>query len=123
MSGTLTFPASLRLRRKTDFDAAYARGRRLGDAYFGVTASPNATGAPRLGMAVAVRLAGNAVARNRLRRVIRESFRLHQRELPPLDLVVSARVAARTATGAVLQASLEALWRRVSEQCAPSPRS
>jgi ribonuclease P protein component len=120
MAGRLTLPARLRLRRKSDFDAAYARGRRIGDGFFSVTATRNETGAPRLGTAVGVRLAGGAVARNRLRRIIRESFRLHQRDLPPIDLVVSARAAARTASGAVLRASLAALWQKVGEQCGAS---
>jgi len=123
MPGRLTLPARLRLRRKRDFDAAYARGRRIGDGFFGVTATQNDTGAARLGMAVAVRTAGNAVGRNRLRRIIRESFRVHQHELPALDLVVSARPAARAAASAALHASLAALWKRLGEPCATSRRS
>ena len=115
--------ARLRLRRKREFDAAYARGRRMGDGLFMVTATTNETGAPRLGTAVAIRTAGSAVARNRLRRIIRESLRLHQRELPALDLVVSARAAAASASGNALHASLAALWKRIGERCATSPRS
>jgi ribonuclease P protein component len=123
MPGRLTLPARLRLRRKSDFDAAYARGRRLGDGFFAVIATMNEAGAPRLGMAVAVRVAGGAVGRNRIRRIIRESFRLHQQSLPALDLVVSARPQARGASGAQLHASLAALWKKVVAQCATSPRS
>ena len=82
MPRRLTLPARLRLRRKKDFDAAYARGRRLGDGFFGMTATLNTEGAPRLGLAVAVRVAGGAVERNRIRRVIKESFRLHQARDP-----------------------------------------
>jgi ribonuclease P protein component len=115
MRGRLTLPARLRLRRKRDFDAAYARGRRLSDGFFSVTATGNETGVPRLGTAVAVHVAGGAVARNRIRRLIRESFRLHQRELPALDLVVSARPRAREAAPAVLRASLASLWQRLGE--------
>jgi ribonuclease P protein component len=123
MQARLTLPPRLRLRRKSDFDAARARGRRLGDGFFTVTASVNQAGAARLGMAVAVRVAGGAVARNRIRRIIRESFRLHQGEIPPLDLVVSARPAAATAKRAALRASLAALWHKVGEQCGTSRSS
>jgi ribonuclease P protein component len=120
MPGRLTLPARLRLRRKSDFAAAYARGRRIGDALFALTVTSNQLQAPRLGLAVAVRTAGNAVARNRIRRIIRESFRLHQLELPCVDVVVSARTAARSASAPALRASLAALWKKVGEQCAPS---
>ena len=123
MHGRLSLPPRLRLRRKGDFDAAYARGRRFADGFFAVTVMRNDMGAPRLGLAVAVRVAGGAVPRNRLRRIIRESFRLHQRELPAADLVVSARPAARVASATALRDSLAALWKKVGEQCATSPRS
>jgi ribonuclease P protein component len=123
MPGRLTLPARLRLRRKSDFDAAYARGRRMGDGFFAVTATLNQSGSPRLGLAVAVRAAGGAVARNRIRRIIRESFRLHQREIPAVDLVVSIRARARDASPHALRESLAALWKKVGEQCATSSRS
>jgi ribonuclease P protein component len=122
-SGRLTLPARLRLRHKGDFDAAYARGRRMSDGFFSVTARVNEAGVPRLGLAVAVRVAGSGVARNRLRRIIRESFRLHQRALPAVDVVVSARPAARDANASQLRASLAVLWQKVGAQCATSPLS
>ena len=118
MRGRLTLPAQRRLRRKTDFEAAYARGRRFGNGFFAVTARPNDIGGPRLGLAVSVKNAGNSVERNRIRRTIRESFRLHQHDLPPVDLVVSARARARDAAGEELRTSLALLWKKVTEQCA-----
>src|ERR1700719_2094001 len=107
MPGRLTLPAQRRLRRKRDFDATYAHGRRLGDGFFSVTLKSNTLSAPRLGLAVAVRVgAGGGVARNRIRRIIRESFRRHQLEIPAVDLVVSARPRAKGAPGKALHASL-----------------
>ena len=118
MRGRLTLPAQRRLRRKSDFEAAYAGGRRFGNGFFAVTAKPNDIGGPRLGLAVSVKNAGSSVERNRLRRTVRESFRLHQHDLPAVDIVVSARGRARDATGAELRESLLALWKKVTDQCA-----
>jgi ribonuclease P protein component len=118
----LTLPARKRLRRKSDFEAAYARGRRFGNGFFGVTAFWNDKGWPRLGLAVSVRTAGGGVERNRIRRIIRDSFRVHQHELPGVDLVISARNRARDAARAELHTSLVQLWKKVSEQCATLPR-
>jgi ribonuclease P protein component len=67
-----------------------------------------------------VRAAGNAVRRNRVKRIIRETFRANQQELPPVDLVVNAKPGAGTAQAAALRASLVALWVRVSQRCARS---
>lgn len=64
-------------------------------------------------MAVGAKTVGNAVRRNRIRRAIRESFRLHQHELPAADIFVSARAASRDARNAEIFASLQALWRQV----------
>ena len=116
-----------RIRRKSEFEAAYAHGQRLGNGFFAVTVysrtHPADAGGPRIGLAVAVRTAGGSVERNRIRRVIRESFRLHQHELPPVDLVVSARTRARGTSGTELHAALAALWKKVSGACAKSPPS
>ena len=111
------------MRRKSDFDAAYARGQRLGNGFFAVTVYSRDQDGPRIGLAVASRTAGGSVQRNRIRRVIRESFRLHQHELPAADLVVSARARARGATGAEMHAALAALWKKVAQQCATPPLS
>jgi len=85
-----------------------------------VIARPNALGHARLGLAVGVRAAGNAVRRNRVKRVVRETFRVNQQELPPVDLVVNARPGAGQASTTALRASVLALWDRVRQRCARS---
>ncbi len=119
----LTLPAKRRVRRKADFDAAYARGQRFGNGFFAVTVYSHEQPGPRIGLAVSNRTSGGSVQRNRIRRVIRESFRLHQRELPSVDLIVSARARARGASGSEMHAALAALWKKVAEQCATPPFS
>lgn len=116
----LRMGAELRLRSKPQFDAIYASGRRIDDRYFGLRVKPNEFGRPRLGLAVAVKTAGNAVVRNRLRRLIRESFRLAQHQLPAVDLVVAAKFPAAEAPATSLRASLATLWQRVASTCASS---
>ena len=114
------FGAELRLRSKLQFDAIYAGGRRIDDKFFALRVKPNGLTHPRLGLAVAVKTAGNAVARNRLRRVIKESFRLEQYALPAVDIVVAAKFPSREAPAPTLRASLATLWQRVATTCATS---
>jgi ribonuclease P protein component len=116
----LTFPPSRRVRRKVDFEAAYKRGRRFSDSLFTMTVRPNDAGGPRLGLAVAARTIGNAIARNRLRRMIRESFRHEQHRLPAADIIVGTKVGARHAPDPLRRQSLAALWNKIATQCAPS---
>src|SRR6185369_14774694 len=112
--------AELRLRSKLQFDAIYASGRRLDDRFFGLRIKPNGVGHARVGLAVAVKTAGNAVKRNRLRRLVRESFRLAQHELPGVDVVVAAKFPAAQASATSLRDSLATLWKRVASTCASS---
>ena len=69
----------------------------------------------RLGMAVSRKAVPRAVDRNRIKRLVRESFR-HTSELPNMDIVVIARPAARGADSSTLRTSLERHWQRLAEQ-------
>ena len=85
------FPPALRIRRKKEFDLVFREGARAGDGLLVVIARPNGGPHPRLGLAVG-RGVGGAVVRNRVKRLLRESFRLHRERLPEgHDLVVIAR--------------------------------
>ena len=119
----LSFGADLRLRSKLQFDAVYAGGRRIDDRFFALRVKANGLAHPRVGLAVAVKTAGNAVRRNRLRRLVRESFRLAQLELPAVDVVVAAKFPAAEASATSLRDSLATLWKRVASTCASSSKS
>lgn len=105
------------MRRPADFKQAYATGRRLGNEFFTVSAQANGLPCARLGMSIAARILRRAVDRNRLRRVIRESFRVHQLTLPPLDIVIGARAGVLAADNARLRSALEKLWSKISATC------
>lgn len=86
------FPRSRRLKQPGEFARARTQGQRLvcGCLIANVLARPGSATA-RLGVVTSKKV-GNAVARSRARRLLRESFRLHQHELrSPVDLVLVAR--------------------------------
>jgi ribonuclease P protein component len=84
-------PKSRHLRLPSEFAAVYEARTRESRGPLTVYALPNALGFPRLGMSVS-RKVGTAVRRNRIRRLVRESFRLLQHDLPQgYDLVVVVR--------------------------------
>jgi ribonuclease P protein component len=85
------FPAALRVKRGEDFDRAYGLRRRRDLGGIIVYGAPNGLGVTRLGLSVS-RKVGGAVARNRVKRLLREAFRAVQHDLPRgMDLVVVAR--------------------------------
>lgn len=108
-----------RLRDGAAFDRVFRRAARSKDRFFTVLARPGGSGATRLGMAISRRVDKRAVARNRIKRLVRESFRHHKDRLDGLDLVVLARRECVVADNAELFASLENHWHRLS-RCARS---
>lgn len=77
-----------RIRKTAEFRAVYGRKARASDQCLLVYARENGLGHPRLGLSVS-RKVGNAVVRNRWKRLIREAFRLNIARLPRgVDLVV-----------------------------------
>ncbi|MBI1345355.1 ribonuclease P protein component [bacterium] len=82
------FPKSSRLLTRADFEPVYRFRCKAGDGTLLVFALPNHRTSTRIGLSVSKKL-GNAVVRNRLKRLLREAFRLTQFDLPTgLDLVL-----------------------------------
>lgn len=73
----------------------------------------NDSGEARLGLAIAKKQVRRAVDRNRIKRVVRESFRHHRLELASMDCVVMARRDTSAAANEELFASLEQHWKRL----------
>lgn len=76
---------------------------------YGSNAGPTA----RLGMAVSRRVSTRAVERNRIKRLIRESFRRRRAQLPAVDILVIAHRDAAGQPAQALRDELDQLWSRV----------
>ncbi|MFL6624091.1 MAG: ribonuclease P protein component [Sulfurifustaceae bacterium] len=109
-------PRARRLSGAADFDAARRGDLRSRDPFFNVTASRH-PGSGRIGIAVSRRVSPKAVARNRIKRLIRESFRTQQGMLQGLNIVVVAQPPAARANNAALTRSLRSHWRQLLLQC------
>jgi ribonuclease P protein component len=86
-------PVAKRLRKQRDFQLVRAEGKRslCGPFIFQCREVPDAQLPRRFGV-IASRRVGNAVKRNRGKRLMRELFRLHESKLPEsVDLVVVLR--------------------------------
>jgi ribonuclease P protein component len=89
-SGARLNLARHRLKR-ADFTRLYRLGRRAKGRWLTVVVLENELGRARLGLSVSKKIARRAVDRNRVRRILREAFRLRRKELPTnLDLVLIA---------------------------------
>jgi len=73
---------------------------------------------PRLGLVISRKAARTAVARNRIKRLVRESFRNTQQPLGGLDIVVIGRPGIALQANRVITESLDKLWEKLIKTCA-----
>ena len=79
---------------------------------------PNGLDHSRVGITV-TRKVGGAVRRNRVKRTLREVFRMHRHQLrPPMDLVVNARTTIVSSSFAGLETEFLQSFRRLARRCA-----
>lgn len=113
-SSSFCFPSSARLRSAGEFARLKQEGRTWPGRFFvlSVLERPGETAPARVGI-ITSRRVGGAVVRSRVRRKLREMFRLSRPRLRPgFWLVLIARAPAGTADLAALQADWEKLGRR-----------
>jgi ribonuclease P protein component len=107
-------PPLKRLLSPAEFRHVLKRPKRSSDAYFTILARKGPSRTARIGLTVSKRAAKRAVDRNRIKRLVREVFRMEQ-ELPNWDFVVVAKPSAKAATNPVLRASLERHFSRLKD--------
>ncbi|KPK34421.1 MAG: hypothetical protein AMK70_07495 [Nitrospira bacterium SG8_35_1] len=97
---TLTLPKAYLLRKKSEYNNVYQHGKRVHGENFSLILLPNNGMHNRLGISIHGQLKG-AAKRNRIKRIIKEFFRLNRRflqetsskscELPYMDIVITVR--------------------------------
>jgi len=113
------FTRQSRLLRPADFKRVFEQPYRSGDNCFRILARPNGILSHRLGMAVAKKAIPKAVGRNRIKRLVRESFRqemVGQSVEGPLDFVVLPTAQAASQTNKALVESLSAHWQKLNKK-------
>lgn len=111
---------AIALRKSTDFDQVFAHGARLTSSTLSLHYRPNEIVHARLGLGVARRVSRKATRRNRIKRVLRETFRALADTLPAFDIVVVVRPAAATLSNAALREALNAALARVQQRAHPT---
>ncbi len=112
MPGQKTFPRAARLTRKREFDAVFQQGEKIVGRQFICYLVRNDGQGCKVGLVVS-RKVGGAVARNRVKRHIREFFRTHRSTMtPPVELVVLARPGAAQLRYGACADALAALLKR-----------
>jgi len=119
----LSLPKTYLLRKKSEYDNVYLRGKRVHGENFSLILQPNNLEHNRLGISIHGQLKG-AAKRNRIKRIIREFFRLNRRflqeessrscELPSMDIVITVRKGFNLEKPADVAAAISSLLDRSS---------
>jgi ribonuclease P protein component len=136
------YPRTARVRARSDFDRIFKHGRRVAlpvlALHWQSPATPDAVGADagacpasaapaeasRLGLAVSRKVDPRAVGRNRIKRVLRDTFRLQRARLAAGDYVVVARPGASRYSGDELRTAFLGLLKRAGAlRAAEAPAS
>lgn len=99
-----------------EYSRVFRKAERSSDRLFTVLTRSNQTGRPRLGLAISKKSVRSAVGRNRIKRVIRESFRVHKFDLPDVDIVVLSKQGISNATKAQLADSVKRHWSKLQQR-------
>ncbi|MEX1033072.1 MAG: ribonuclease P protein component [Cellvibrionaceae bacterium] len=116
------FRKSSRLLVGRDFQRVFQQAKfKISHSHLLILAAPNNLQRPRLGLVIGKKNVRLAAQRNRLKRHIRESFRLKQHNLPNIDAIVLARSRLDQLSDRELNSLLDKQWARLCRQTSRDP--
>ena len=111
------FSKKLRLLGAADYQPVFKNARyKVSCQHILVLAVVSDVSFPRLGLVIAKKNIAKAVTRNRVKRIIRESFRHNQGLLPALDIVILARSGLGALENELVLKKIERLWQELIQK-------
>jgi len=112
-----SFPKSIRLLNAKDYSNVFGSvDIKISSQYFLCLARKSSSDKPRMGIIVAKKNVRFAVNRNRIKRLLRESFRHSKKQVPTYDLVIMAKRSAADAENEKLTKELQYIWRKLKQK-------
>jgi len=109
------FPKGKRLLTRLDFSRVFSKSKRIQNKHFTLLVHyTNSNQSPRLGLVVSKKVDKTAVQRNRIKRLIRESFRI-KNNLKSADYVMMAKPGVAKLSNKIITASLNQLWQNLEK--------
>ena len=113
----------IKLLISSDYQFVFSKARRFGNHAFTVLARENGLAHPRLGLAISKKCAKNAVDRNRIKRIFRESFRLNQQQLVAVDIIAMCKPSALKLEKSEIRRQIELQWRFINQKFSSTDKS
>ncbi|MEP2650746.1 MAG: ribonuclease P protein component [Paraglaciecola sp.] len=118
--GENNFSRELRLLTPTHFEYVFNNAIPAVSPQLTLLARFNETDNPRLGITLSKKRIKYAHDRNRLKRIIRESFRLQRHSFPNIDIVVVGKSGLDKLSNRELFFLLNKLWKKLAKRCEKS---
>lgn len=107
------FNKTRRLLKKAEYDHVFAQAKKIVTTEFIILYRDNEIGHSRLGLALSKKMIAKSHDRNRVKRILRETFRIDKR-LPPVDIVMLARTGVGQVPNSIISTKLDNAWEKLS---------
>jgi ribonuclease P protein component len=114
-----TFTKAQRLLKPAEFKHVFDQRQSQHNALFGVYTARNTLNHARVGLVVSKKVSKRAVVRNKIKRLVRESFRLQQAALGSIDFVIVAKTPLADVATDTITTTLQPLWSKAIKRCKP----
>lgn len=108
---SLSFPKELKIRKKSEYEEIFGKSMRLSTEHVDILCAPNSLGYARIGLVVGKKMVPGAVDRNRVKRVLREFFRLNKSLFGSMDVVFVAKKGSETLDYSLAKREIEEIIR------------